>query len=293
MGYSPTRQPSFNTVHFAVLDTNSSILEAANAHYGDVLAGLHAGGLQGLDGADGALVIVAVHGVDLVAQGLDDVLHGLLSDGAGKLAVLGGDDLEVGVLGKFVLKALLTINGHRGAGGSGDLDHIDLLLGAEALHQLLGALLAFPDEVCADQRGVVHTRLALGVTVDEQNGDAGLFGGSQALILAGSQHNYVRILGDDVLYVGYLLGGITLGVGVNEFDAALFDLGLDGLRLSHTPGVVHFHLGEGYHHLVLTGTSGAGRRAGSGTTARAAAHRGLRGARGAGRHQSRSGQQSK
>ena len=73
----------------------------------DVLARLEAGFLDRLDRADRHVVIMGVDRADVLAAvfGLDEAFHHFLALGAGEVAGLAADDLEVGVLGDGVCRS--------------------------------------------------------------------------------------------------------------------------------------------------------------------------------------------
>ena len=119
------------------------------------LPGLQAGFLDGLDGADGHVVVVRIQHVDLARLGLEEGLHDLLALGAREVAGLRTDDLEMRIRGDDLFESLLAVVGRRGAHRALQLDDVHVAGGVlESLADPAAGLAAFFDEVRAEEADV-------------------------------------------------------------------------------------------------------------------------------------------
>src|SRR5215212_9222135 len=99
-----------------------------DGHYLDVLPGVLAGLLEGLDGAERHLVVLRIDRV-YVGVGLYELFHDRLTLGPEEFPGLGGNDLHVGVLLELLLEALGAVDGDRGPRCSLENGDLGLLIG--------------------------------------------------------------------------------------------------------------------------------------------------------------------
>src|SRR5215208_6899117 len=201
--------------------------------YLDVLPGILAGVFEGLDGPESHLVILRVDRVN-VGVGLYELLHDCLARCPDELPGLGGDDLHVRVLLELLLETLGAVDRDRSARYSFENGDLGLLICG--VGQKVGGLLSLLVEVRAHEGYVVLAGLPRRLTVDQEDRYPGLFRGVEcrvhALLQERRNDNGVHVLGDHVPYVGDLLGGLRIGVGIYELlDVPLLRLAPYGLRL--------------------------------------------------------------
>src|SRR5882672_5546474 len=114
----------------------------------DVLGGFHAGFFDGLDRPDRHVVVVCVEHIDLLALGLEEGFHHFLALGAGEVAGLRADDLELLIGLDDFLEALLAVDRRRRTHRA--LQFNDVHLAGRTLHVLdqpAPGTAAFLDEV--------------------------------------------------------------------------------------------------------------------------------------------------
>ena len=153
-------------------------------------AGLEPRLLDGLDRADGHVVIVREQHVDLLlAFGLDEGLHHFLALGAREIAALRAHDLEARILPDDLAETLHAVVCRRRTHGALQLDHADrpVLPGAVLDEPACGAA-PFLDKVGADQRHVQRFIGHLHGAVGEHDRDAGGLGLRQHRVPAGFHH---------------------------------------------------------------------------------------------------------
>ncbi len=112
--------------------------------------GLNAGSLDGFDSADGHVIIVEEHAIDLAGVFLQEGFHDGLAFGTGEVAGLGVKDLDVGIEG--FAEALGAADCSAGAGGAGEFKDVAAI--GEHLVEFCGSSLAFDDHVRANVRGI-------------------------------------------------------------------------------------------------------------------------------------------
>ena len=129
MSCGPSKRTAFHgDVELAGDHRLERALHAVDGDDDDVGAGLEAGFLDGLDGADRHVVVVREQHVDLLAFGLEERLHDFLALGAREVAGLRADDLVARIGGDDFGEALLAIVGGRRAHGALQLDDVDVAL---------------------------------------------------------------------------------------------------------------------------------------------------------------------
>src|SRR6266850_4264959 len=219
-------------------------LHRVDRHDHDVLAGLEAGFLDRLDGADGHVIVVRVEDVDLVAFRLEERLHDLLALGAREVAGLGAGDLVVRVVLEDLLEPGLAIDGRGGAHRPLQLDDVHVALGGELLDRrvrdepLRGAA-PLLDEVGAHERDPERVILHVYVPVGEDDGDPGRLRLAEHRLPARLDHRResddVHLLGDEGADGLDLVLLLLLRVGELEGDVRLDGGVLDGLGVRGPP----------------------------------------------------------
>src|SRR5688572_13133640 len=151
-----------------------SAFHRVDGHDENFLAGLAARFLDGLDGANGHVVVVRKQHVDLARLGLEDGFHGLFALGAREIPGLRTDDPEMRIGGDDFFEALLAIVRGRGADGALQLDDVHVLGGGrEFFTDPAAGLAAFLDEVGTEKSGV-ERGIAGHRAVSEDDRDAGV-----------------------------------------------------------------------------------------------------------------------
>src|SRR5215204_1939198 len=201
--------------------------------YLHVLPGILTGVFEGLDGPERHLVVLRIDRV-YVGVGLNELFHDRLALGPEEFPGLGGNYLHVRVLLELLLEALGTVDRDRGTGCS--LEHGNLALLIGEVGQEVGGLLSLLVEVRAHEGYVVLARRSRRLAVDQEDRHPGLIRGVErrvhALLKERCDDNGVHVLGDHVPYVGDLLCGLRVGVGIHELlDVPLLRLAPYGLRL--------------------------------------------------------------
>src|SRR5215213_3800054 len=201
--------------------------------YLDVLPGILTGIFEGLDCPERHLVVLRVDSV-YVRIRLYELLHDHLALGSEEFPGLGGDDLHVRVLLELFLEAFGAVDRHRSTGCSLEDGDLAFLVG-EAGHDI-GCPFPLLEEVRTHEGYVVLGGLPRRRTVDQEDRYPGLFRGVEcgvhALLQGRRDENSVHVLGDHVPYVGDLLGGLRIGVGIYELlDVPLLCLAPNGLCL--------------------------------------------------------------
>src|SRR5829696_3491891 len=209
------------------------LLGAVDGDHLDVLPGVLTSVLEGLDGPESHLVVLRVDRVN-VGIGLYELLHDRLARCPDELPGLGGDDLHVRVLLELLLETLGAVDRDRSARYSFENGDLGLLICG--VGQKVGGLLSLLVEVRAHEGYVVLAGLPRCLAVDQKDRNPGLFRGVErrvhALLEQRRDDDGVHVLGDHVPYVGDLLGGLRIGVGIDEFlDVPLLRLAPYGLRL--------------------------------------------------------------
>src|SRR5471030_1156480 len=130
-----------------------STFDAIDGNHDDVLARLQARFLDGLDRADRHVIVVRIEHVDLLALGLEESLHHFLALGAGEVAGLRADHLQLRIAGDDFLETLLAVQRGRRTDGALQLNDIDNGIGSLlcALQQPAAGAAAFFDEVRSDE----------------------------------------------------------------------------------------------------------------------------------------------
>ena len=106
------------------------------------IAGFHASSLDGFDGADGHVIIVDEHALDLAGVFLQEGFHHGLAFGTGEVAGLGVQNLDVGI--ESFAETLGAANCSAGAGGAGQFKNV-AAVGEQFVHILRQpACLRFP-----------------------------------------------------------------------------------------------------------------------------------------------------
>src|SRR5918998_6573668 len=211
----------------------NGLLGTVDGDYLDVLPGILAGVLEGLDGPERHLVVLRVDR-GYVRVRLYELFHDRLALGPEEFPGLGGDDLHVRILLELLLEALGAVDRDRGPGRP--LKHGDLaLLVGEAGHNI-GCPLSLLEEVRAHEGYVVLAGSSRRLAVDQEDRHPSLFRGVErrvhALLQERCDDNSVHVLGDHVPYVGDLLRRLRIGVGIYELlDIPLLRLAPYGLRL--------------------------------------------------------------
>src|SRR5215213_3043124 len=209
------------------------LLRTVDGDHLDVLPRVLTSVLEGLDGPERHLVVLRVDRV-YVGVGLNELFHDRLALGPEEFPGLGGNYLHVRVLLELLLEALGTVDRDRGTGCS--LEHGNLALLIGEVGQEVGGLLSLLVEVRAHEGYVVLARRSRRLAVDQEDRHPGLIRGVErrvhALLKERCDDNGVHVLGDHVPYVGDLLCGLRVGVGIHELlDVPLLRLAPYGLRL--------------------------------------------------------------
>src|SRR5215213_4466842 len=223
------------------------LLGTVDGDHLDVLPGVLTSILEGLDGPERHLVVLCVDCV-YVGVGLNELFHDRLALGPEEFPGLGGDDLHVRVLLELLLEALGAVDSDRSTRCSLENGNLSVLV--REVGQKVGGPLALLVEVRAHEGYVVLAGLPCRLAVDQEDRYPGLMRsverGVHALLQERCHDNGVYVLGDHVPYVGDLLGGLRVGVGVYELlDVPLLCLAPNRLCLRDAERVDLFlRLGE-------------------------------------------------
>src|SRR5215204_5414904 len=201
--------------------------------YLDVLPRILTGVFEGLDGPKRHLVVLRIDCV-YVGVGLYELFHDRLALGPEEFPGLGGNDLHVRVLLELLLEALGAVDGDRGTGCS--LEHGNLAFLIGEVGQEVSGLLSLLEEVRAHEGYVVLARRSRRLAVNQEDRHPGLIRGVErgihTFLKERRDDNGVHVLGDHVPYVGDLLRGLRVGVGIYELlDIPLIRLAPYGFRL--------------------------------------------------------------
>ena len=189
---------------------------------------------------------MCVDEVDLRVLGQEG-LHDLLAFVTGELAGLRGKLLELGLGAKDVVPAFGAVDGRVGTGGAFEDDVVDLGGVSEFGLGPVSGLLAFEDEIRADE-GLVQAGIGVNATVGQDDRDAGSLGLFEDCVPAGGddggEGDDVDLLGDGGLDGRDLLGLILLGRGEGQFDAELVGDVLVVGGVGGTPSTLRTNLRE-------------------------------------------------
>ena len=211
--------------------------------------GFQSGLFDGLNRAQGHIIVVRVNRVDLRAaalRGLQERFGDFLPFGAGELARLRLDDLEIGKILQRLLEALLAIDGRRRAGRALKFHHVSLAV--EFLREPFPGHFTFHDEVGGDQRRVKRIVRHIHAAVHEDDGNLLRFGPFQDRFPARLNHRReddgVHALRDKSAERLDLVLLLLLRVGKLEGHAALGRFGSDRLGLRGSPAAFGADLRE-------------------------------------------------
>ena len=212
-------------------------MDAVDGDDHDVLARRQAGFLNGLNRAQGHVVIVSIDGGDVFFAGrFQEGGHHFLAFADLKVAVLTGEDFHVGIFGQFIGKALVPIDGGSTAGRALKLDDLGFAIGV--LGQPVGGAVPFFDKIGGDERHIkVFSRAD--AAIDQDNRNLCALGFAKDLIPAGldarREDDGIDALGDEGPDRLNLLFLIFLRIRKAQIDMTILCLGLDRLRLGGAP----------------------------------------------------------
>ncbi len=250
-------------VQLAGLHGFEGTAHAVDGNDADVLAGLQSSLFDGLDGADGHVIVVRVQHVDLLlALGLDEGLHHFLALGAREIAALRAHDLEACVLADHFAETRCAVIGGRRTHGALQFDHADGAGAAGAvLDQPARRATTFLDEVRSDQRQIQRGVGDFHRAVGEHHRDAGRLGLLQHGVPAGFHHgregDHIHLLRDERAQCLDLVFLLLLTVGELELEFGFHQRILDGAGVGRAPFTLGAHLAEAHGDRVIRALVGA------------------------------------
>ena len=227
------------------------------------LPGFEAGFLDGLDGADGHVVVVRVQHVDLARLGLEEGLHDFLALGAREIAGLRADDLQMRIRGDDFLEALLAIDGRRRTDRALQLDDVHVVGGV--LERSLTQRPALrPSSTKSDPMNPTYSDGSLGDgAVGEDHGNLRGLGFPQHRVPAGFDHrrkrDHIDLLRDEGAQRLDLVFLLLLRVGESAGRCSWCGGGLDGFGVRRAPFALGADLAEAEHDAFVLLFPGATR----------------------------------
>ena len=250
-------------VHLALNHGVERALGGVDGDNDDVLTGLEAGSLNGLNGAQSHIVVAGKQDVDLVAVGLQEGLHDLLALGAGVLAGLGSHHVVlsgVGGSGNGIGEAGETVGSHGGAYRAFQNGNLELVAAAPgrlalivdiAVNPLKGAG-ALLQGIGAD---VGHIQGGVGgnAAVYQHHGDAGVLGflkhGVPAGLHDGAESDDIHVGGNEGADGLNLVLLLLLGVGELQGNAGVLGGLLDVVGVGGAPLAFGANLSEAHDNV--------------------------------------------
>src|ERR1700681_1694114 len=143
----------------------------------DVLAGLEACFFDRLNRADGHVVVMGIERADILAAifGLQEAFGDFFALGAGEIAGLAPDHLDVGMLCDRLIKPLLAIGRDARSDGALQFDHV-AWLAADIFRQPLTGDHAFMNAVGCDGGQIERLVRSLDVTIEQDDRNLGVLG---------------------------------------------------------------------------------------------------------------------
>ena len=234
-------------VHFASNDRVERSLNGVAANDDDVLARNLAGGLDGVDGAQGHVVVLSEEDVDIFVS-LQEALHNGLAFSTGEVAGLGSDNLVVRVLRQDLVDTSGTVGRSGGAGGAFQDRDVDFFGGVHVVDGPASHTATFFNEVTAERAGVLDIGHAVGHTVDQDERNLSLVDFLQDFFPTGGhnagEEDVVDALGDEVAQSLNLVFLLLLRIVIDHVPAFGFGHAAQRVGVGGTPVRLLANLGE-------------------------------------------------